>query len=147
MHRNPSDSELRTLLTNARTVAVVGASNNTDRPVYGVMRRLQQVGYRVIPVNPREKEILGERVYASLHDIPEHVDVVDVFRRAEFTPAIAEQAVAIKAGALWLQQGISNEETAAIARAGGLTVVMDLCMAVEHSLLQIPRRQPSPRDT
>jgi predicted CoA-binding protein len=141
MHKNPTDSELKALLTHAKTIAVVGASNNPDRPVHSVMRRLQRVGYQVIPVNPREKDILGEKVYPSLRDIPVHVDIVDVFRRAEATPPIAEDAVAIKAGALWLQQGISNEETAAIARAGGLIVVMDLCLAVEHSMLQIPPKQ------
>jgi predicted CoA-binding protein len=140
MHKNPPDDELKTLLTRAQTIAVVGASNNTDRPVYSVMRRLQRVGYHVIPVNPRETEILGEKVYPSLRDIPVHVDIVDVFRRAEATPPIAEDAVAIKAGALWLQQGISNEESARIAKAGGLTVVMDTCIAVEHSLLQVPAK-------
>jgi uncharacterized protein len=143
MHQNPPDTELKTLLMNATTIAVVGASNNPERPVHSVMRRLQQVGYHVIPVNPRETEILGERVYPSLADIPVHVDIVDVFRRADATPAIAEEAVAIEAGALWLQQGIANEEAARIANAGGLTVVMDTCLAVEHSLLQIPPKKSS----
>ena len=143
MHKNPPDSELKQLLTHATTIAVVGASNNEERPAYGIMRRLQRVGYHVIPVNPREQEILGEKTYASLKDIPVHVDIVDVFRRAEDTPSIAEEAVAIKAGALWLQQGISNEETARIAEAGGLTVVMDACIAVAHSFLQVPPKKPS----
>jgi predicted CoA-binding protein len=89
----------------------------------------------VIPVNPRETEVLGERAYASLRDIPESVDIVDVFRRADFTPAIAEDAVAIGAKVLWLQSGIWNEQAAATAHAAGLTVVMDACIGVLHSLL------------
>lgn len=104
------------------------------------MRRLQQVGYRVVPVNPRETEILGERSYASLADIPHPIDIVDVFRRAEDTPAIADEAVAVGAKALWLQSGIASEEAATRASAGGLAVVMDACIATAHSLLRVPRK-------
>src|ERR1700730_9609250 len=102
-HANPSDRELTQLLTGATTIAIVGASSNPDKASYGIMQKLQQAGYRVIPVNPRETEILGERSFPSLSDIPDHVDIVDVFRRPEDTPQIADQAVAIGAKALWLQ--------------------------------------------
>src|SRR5437016_1311252 len=93
-HQNPSDSELKALLTDASTIAMVGASSNPDKASYGIMQKLQKAGYRVIPVNPRETEILGERAYASLADIPERIDIVDVFRRPEDTPAIADETVA-----------------------------------------------------
>jgi predicted CoA-binding protein len=104
------------------------------------MRKLQHVGYRVIPVNPTETEILGERSYPSLLDVPERIDIVDVFRRAEDTPGIADDAVTIGAKALWLQTGIVNEEAAERAAKGGLTVVMDACIGATHSLLRIPRK-------
>src|SRR6476620_68853 len=120
-HANPSDNTLKQLLTDATTIAMVGASSNPDKASYGIMQKLQNVGYRVIPVNPRESEILGEHSYASLIDIPERVDIVDVFRRAEDTPAIADEAVTIGARALWLQTGIANDDAAARATAGGLT--------------------------
>src|SRR4029450_9890763 len=124
-HSNPSDEELKELLTSAKTIAIVGASSNPDKASYGIMRKLQQSGYRVIPVNPRETEVLGEPSYASLEDVPEKIDIVDVFRRPEDTPSIADDAVKVGAKALWLQTGIANEEAAARARAGGLAVVMD----------------------
>ena len=101
------------------------------------MRRLQQVGYRVIPVNPRETEVLGERSYPSLSDIPVPVDIVDVFRRSEETPPIADEAATIGAKVLWLQSGISSEDAATRAEAGGLTVVMDACIGTAHSLLRV----------
>ncbi|MEQ1896631.1 MAG: CoA-binding protein [Vicinamibacterales bacterium] len=136
----PSDDAIRQLLTDARTIAIVGASSSPDRPSHGIMRKLLSVGYRVIPVNPRETEVLGQKAYASLADIPEPIDIVDVFRRAEDTPPIAEEAVRIHAKALWLQSGIVNEEAAATAAAGGLTVVMDACIGTLHSLLRVPPR-------
>jgi Predicted CoA-binding protein len=139
-HANPSDDQLKALLTNATTIAMVGASSNPDKASHGIMQKLQKVGYKVIPVNPRETEILGERSYASLIDIPERIDIVDVFRRAEDTPAIADDAVTIGAKALWLQTGIVNEDAATRAEAGGLTVVMDLCIGATHSLLRIPTK-------
>ena len=140
-HANPPPEALRDLLTRAQTIAVVGASSNPDRSSNGIMRKLQSVGYRVIPVNPHENEVLGERAYPSLGDIPEKIDIVDVFRRPEYTPAIADAAVRIGAGALWLQQGISNEDAAARAAAGGLTVVMDECIGVAHSILGVPKKK------
>ena len=139
-HTNPGNGELRQLLTSATTIAMVGASGNPDKASHGIMQKLQHVGYRVIPVNPREPEILGERSYPSLLDIPERIDIVDVFRRAEDTPSIADDAVKIGAKALWLQSGISNEETARRAEAGGLRVVMDACIGATHSMLQIPKK-------
>ncbi len=141
MHTNPTDDEIRRLLINANTVAMVGASNNPDRASYGIMHKLQSVGYKVIPVNPRESEVLGEKAYPSLSDIPVPVDIVDVFRRAEDTPPIAEEAVKIGAKALWLQSGIWNEDAAARASAGGLTVVMDACLGTLHALLRVPHKQ------
>ena len=139
-HRNPSDSEVAQLLTEASTIALVGASSNPDRAAYGIMQKLQQVGYRVIPVNPRETEVLGERSYQSLVDIPDPVDIVNVFRRAQDTPPIAGEAVTIGAKALWLQTGIASEEAAARATAGGLTVVMDACIGTAHAVLRIPSK-------
>jgi hypothetical protein len=139
-HSNPSDQELRELLTNATTIAIVGASSNPDKASYGIMQKLQKAGYKVIPVNPRETEILGERSYPSLVDVPERIDIVDVFRRAEDTPAIADEAATIGAKALWLQTGIVSEDAAARAKAAGLTVVMDLCIGATHSLLRVARK-------
>lgn len=147
-HQNPSDEELRRVLVQARTIAVVGASSRPDRPSYGIFGRLLAAGYRVIPVNPNESVVQGEHAYASLRDIPVPVDIVDVFRRPEHTPAVADEAVAIGARfrgdtphpkVLWLQSGIWNEEAAARASAGGLLVVMDECIGVAHSRLRVPR--------
>jgi uncharacterized protein len=137
-HQNPSDDQLRKLLTDARTIAMVGASSSPDRPSHGIMKKMLAAGYHVIPVNPRETEVLGQKAFASLGDIPEKVDIVDVFRRAEDTPPIADEAVAIGAKAIWLQSGISNEDTARRAEAGGIMAIMDACIGVEHSLLRIP---------
>jgi len=139
-HENPSDEELRQILSNASTIAVVGASSKPERSSYGIMQRLQQLGYRVVPVNPHESEVLGERAYASLKDVPIKIDIVDVFRRPEYTPGIADDAVAAGAKVLWLQSGIENEDAAARAKAGGLTVVMNACVATEHAFLRVPRK-------
>ena len=130
--------DLRDLLLSTRTIALVGASPKANRASHGVMAFLLQAGYRVIPVNPLAtgQTILGEQVYANLSDIKETIDLVDVFRRAEDTPAIAQEAVAIGAKALWLQLGIANEQAAAIAMDGGLNVVMDRCTAIEIERLR-----------
>ncbi|MEO8422294.1 MAG: CoA-binding protein [Actinomycetota bacterium] len=126
----PEDRELRALLGDAHTIAVVGLSSSPDRPSNGVAAYLQDHGYRIVPVNPNETEVLGERAYPSLPDIPDdvHVDVVDVFRRAEETPAVARDAVAIGARVLWLQAGIVNEEAYRIASDAGLEVIMGVCI-------------------
>src|SRR5260221_6221260 len=137
-HSNPSDQELKQLLADATTIAIVGASSNPEKSSYGIMRKLQSVGYRVIPVNPREAGVLGERTYASLREIPEHVDIVDVFRRAGDTPPIADEAVAIGAKALLLQPGNPNEDAAARAEKGRLTVVIDAGFGPLRSLLRVP---------
>ena len=135
-----TDEHLVQIYRTARTVAMVGASPNWNRPSYFVMKYLQRKGYRVIPVNPYETEVLGERAYPSLKDVPVKIDIVDVFRRAEFTPAIADDAVAVGAKVLWLQSGIENDDAAARAQAGGLKVVMDACLATVHSYLRVPRK-------
>lgn len=126
----PEDRELRSLLGEAHTIAVVGLSSKTSRPSLGVAEYLQDHGYRIIPVNPRETEVLGERAYATLVDIPAdlHVDVVDVFRRAEDTPAVARDAVTIGAKVLWLQADIVSEEAYRIADDAGLDVIMGVCI-------------------
>jgi predicted CoA-binding protein len=139
-HSNPSDQELKQLLMETSTIAMVGASSNPEKASYGIMKKLQQAGYKVIPVNPREREVLGERSYGSLDEIPEHIDIVDVFRRPEDAPAIADEAVKIGAKALWLQSGISSEDAAARAAAGGLIVVMDECIGATHTLLRVPTK-------
>lgn len=132
---NPSDDRLRALLGEATTIAMVGASGNPERPSHGVMQHLQQAGFRVIPVNPRESTILGETCYAALAAIPVSVDIVDVFRKPEETPGIADEAVSIRAKVLWLQSGIANDDAATRAQAGGLTVVMDACLAATQRRL------------
>ena len=124
----PSDQELRSILGDAKTIAVVGLSSNPEKESYGVARFLQSRGYRIIPVNPNETEVLGEQAYAKLTDVPEKVDVVDVFRRAEDTPLIAREAAEVDAKVLWLQSGIVNEETRRIAEEAGLEVVMGVCI-------------------
>jgi len=126
----PSDAELRSILGDAETIAVVGLSSNPLRDSFEVAEYLQGKGYRIIPVNPKETEVFGEKAYPSLLDVPTDVriDVVDVFRRAALTPPIAEQAVRIGAKVLWLQDGIVNEEARRIAEDAGLTVIMGLCI-------------------
>jgi predicted CoA-binding protein len=121
------------ILHRAKTIAVVGLSPNELRPSHFVGYYLKRHGYRVIPVNPREETILGETSYPSLTDVPEHVDVVDVFRAPEAVPEIAREAVAIGAGALWLQFGVISPEGVKIAEEGGLDVIMDRCIKVEHA--------------
>jgi predicted CoA-binding protein len=123
------------VVTGARSVAVIGASPNPARPSHGVAAYLLRAGLRVYPVNPALTELFGLPAYRRLADVPEPVDVVDVFRRPEFTPDIAAEAVAAGAKALWLQLGVVNEEAARTAAAGGLAVVQDQCLAVEHRRL------------
>lgn len=124
---------IRGIMATARTIAIVGLSPNSLRPSNFVGFYLQRHGYRIVPVNPKEQVILGEQCYPTLSAIPFHVDVVDVFRAAEAVPAIAREAVAIHANALWLQFDVISPEGAALARDGGLAVVMDRCMKVEHA--------------
>ncbi|MGE3767257.1 MAG: CoA-binding protein [Kofleriaceae bacterium] len=140
MHANPSDDELRTILVETKTIAMVGASSNAERASHGIMEQLLAAGYHVIPVNPKETEILGQKAYPSLADIPEKVDVVDVFRKSEDTPAIADEAIAIGAKVLWLQLGVTNEDAAARAKAAGLQVVMDACIGATHRRLHVAKK-------
>ena len=132
-----SDAEMRKILESAKTIAVVGLSENDSRPSNSVGRFLINAGYRVIPVNPNVDDVFDIRAFDSLDDVTEKVDIVNVFRQAEFTPAIARQAVDIGAGTLWLQQGIRNEEAMEIAADGGLHAVEDHCIAVAYRLLQV----------
>ena len=124
---------IQRVLLSAKTIAIVGLSNNPLRASYFVGFYLQRHGYRIIPVNPRESRILGERSYASLREVPVPVDIVDVFRAPDALPAIAADAVAIKAKCLWCQYTVINEQGARIAEKGGLAVVMDRCLKVEHA--------------
>ena len=133
---NPSEAEIRELLENSRTVAVVGLSDDPRRPSYGVARALQRFGFRIFPVNPNLNDpILGEEPYATVEDIPEQVDIVDVFRRSEKVLPAAEGAVSGGAKTLWMQLGVINEEAARLATDNGLTVVMDRCLAVDYPRL------------
>ncbi|MBI5568544.1 MAG: CoA-binding protein [Desulfomonile tiedjei] len=131
----PDDAALLELLGTAKTIAVVGLSANTSKASHQVAKYLQQKGYRIIPVNPATETVLGEKSYPDLRSVPVPVDVVDVFRRSEFTPDIARQAAAIGAKVLWLQLGIRNDEAARIAAEAGLAVVQDACMLQEHARL------------
>jgi predicted CoA-binding protein len=124
---------IQRLLYNAKTVAIVGLSPNELRASYFVGYYLRRHGYRVVPVNPRETEILGEKSFKSLADVPVPIDIVNVFRAPDAVPAIAEEAVKIRVGCLWCQFGVINAEGARIAEAGGVPVVMDRCIKVEHA--------------
>jgi predicted CoA-binding protein len=143
----PSDAELRSILGDAKTVAVVGLSSRPDRYSNEVASFLQSRGYRIVPVNPKETEVLGEPAYPSLLDVPEEVeiDVVDVFRRADQTPPVARQAVARGAKVLWLQDGIVSEEARGIAEQAGLTVIMGVCIKRTARRLEEPGGGPGER--
>ena len=120
------------ILKKYKTIAVVGLSSNAMRPSYGVTEYMQSAGYRIIPVNPNETEVLGEKSYAQLEDVQEKIEIVNVFRRAENVPPVVESAIRIGAKVVWMQLGIENERAAEKARAAGLTVVEDTCIFVEH---------------
>jgi predicted CoA-binding protein len=120
------------ILRAAKTIAVVGLSSHPGRPSFGVSAYMHSAGYRIIPVNPAETEVLGEKSYASLDEVSGPVDIVNIFRRAEFVPDIVDAAIRIGAKCVWMQQGIVHEEAARKARAAGLEVVMDSCILVEH---------------
>ena len=129
------DALLAEIFREARTIAVVGLSHKKFRPSYGVSEYMQSAGFRIIPVNPLESEVLGEKCYASLSDIPEKVDIVDIFRRSEFVPEVVDEAIKIGARWIWMQEGVIHEEAAAKARAAGLGVVMDRCILKDHRRL------------
>jgi len=133
-------SNIASVLRSARTIAVVGLSSKRYRPSHGVAEYMQSSGYRIIPVNPFETEVLGEKTYPELDRVPETVDIVDIFRRSEFVPEIVEAAIRIGARAIWMQEGVVHEEAAAKARAAGLEVVMDRCILKEHRRLLVSSR-------
>ncbi len=128
--------ELRQILADVKTIAVVGLSDKPQRPSYGVASYLQEQGYRIIPVNPNISSVLGEKAYPNLREVPHAVDMVDIFRRPEYVLPIVEDAIAIGAEVVWMQLGIVNQEAAAAAEAAGLTVVMDECTAATHRRLR-----------
>ena len=132
--------DVQRILETTKTIAVVGLSDKPDRDSYQVAAYLQQQGYRIIPVNPRAKEVLGEKAYASLRDVPEPVEVVQIFRRSEEVLPIVEDAIAAGAKVIWMQSGIVNEEAAARAEAAGLKVIMDACMRSAHRTLRASGR-------
>lgn len=135
-----ADNEIRTLLLQARTIAIVGLSPRPERDSHAVARFLQRNGYRIIPVNPHlNSPILGEQPYASLRDVPVQIDIVDIFRRPEYVPDVVEDAIAARAEVIWMQLGIINREAVRQAEAAGLGVVMDRCIAIEHRrLMRVP---------
>jgi len=132
---NASPEEVRQLLTTARTVAVVGLSDKQDRESYRVAAYLQLQGYRIIPVNPAVSSVLGEKAYARLEDVPEKIDIVDIFRRPEAVPPLVDSAIAVGARAVWMQLGIAHNAAADKARAAGLQVIMNKCILIEHRRL------------
>jgi len=132
---SPPDAAIRACLERVKTIAVVGLSPRPDRPSHRIARRLQQWGYRVIPVRPAVTEVLGEKAYARLAEVPDRIDLVDVFRAAREIGPIVEQCIALGIPAIWIQQGIVNEAAAVRARDAGLFVVMDRCIAVEYRRL------------
>jgi predicted CoA-binding protein len=131
----PSDQQIKDLLSNAHTIAVVGLSSSRFRASYGVSQYMQSAGYRIIPVNPNEQQVLGEKAYARLEDIPQKIDVVDVFRRSEFVPEVVDAAIRMGARAIWMQEGVADEAAAQRAREAGLFVIMDSCILKEHRRL------------
>ncbi len=131
LNRADGDVAIADLLASSKTIAIVGLSSKPFRPSFGVAQYLQSAGFRIIPVNPHELAILAEKCYARLEDIPEKIDIVDIFRRSELVPEVVEAAIRIGARAIWMQEGVVNEPSAEIARRAGLFVVMDLCIAKE----------------
>jgi predicted CoA-binding protein len=130
--KNPDASEIKALLQRVKTIAVVGLSPKPDRPSFGVSQTMQRFGYRIVPVRPAVNEVLGEKAYASLADIPFPVDLVNVFRESAAIPGIVDECLAINAPAIWIQEGIVHDAAAEKARAAGLTVVMDRCIYKDY---------------
>ena len=124
--------QISDLLKSSKNIAVVGLSSSPMRPSYGVAAYLQTQGFRILPVNPEIKGALGEKAYPSLRDVPEKIDLVDIFRRSEFVPEIVDQAIELRVPAIWMQEGVIHEQAAKKARAAGIFVVMDRCILKEH---------------
>jgi uncharacterized protein len=135
--RNPANEQIRDLLVRARTIAVVGLSPRPERPSHRIAQRLKSWGYRVVPVRPALSEVLGEKAYSRLADVPGRIDLVNVFRAAEQVGPIVEQCIALSLPAIWIQEGIVNEPAAEHARAAGMVVVMDRCILVEYRRLMV----------
>jgi predicted CoA-binding protein len=135
MFENPNSEQIRALLSGAKTIAVVGLSPNPERPSHRIARRLQQWGYRVVPVRPGVAAVLGEKAYVRLADVPEKIDVVNVFRAADQIDRVVDDCIALGVPALWIQEGIVNEPAAGRAFAAGIKVVMDRCISVEYRRL------------
>lgn len=135
MSTNPDDKTIKNLLSEAKTVAVVGLSNKPHRDSYRVADYMQKQGYRIIPVNPRLKEVLGEKCYSDLLSVTEKVDIVNIFRRSEDVPDVVQEAISIMPRAIWMQLDIVNDEAAEMAVKRNITVIMDRCIKVEHSRL------------
>jgi hypothetical protein len=127
------EDPIQNILERGKVLAVVGLSSKPHRPSYGVTRYMQLAGYHIIPVNPNEEKVLGEKSYARLEDVPVQVDVVNIFRRSEYVPAIVESAIAVGAWAVWMQEGVIHQQAAERAREAGLQVVMDRCLLKEHA--------------
>lgn len=123
------------ILRQSRTIAVVGLSSDPFRPSHGVAQYMQSAGYRIIPVNPNKTEVLGEKAYASLEEVPEKIDIVDIFRRSEFVPPVVESAIQVGAKAVWMQEGVIHQQAARRAQESGIAVVMDRCILKEHRRL------------
>ena len=136
--KNPDEKEIADILHRARTVAVVGISHKPDRDSHKVAKYLQEHGYKIIPVNPKYTEVLGEVCYPDLKSVPEHIDIVDIFRNVEAIPGIVDEAVAAGAGCVWMQLGLTHNEAAGKARCAGLSVVMNRCTKIEHSRITRP---------
>jgi uncharacterized protein len=132
MAANPQAGPITALLKNSKTIAVVGLSNDPWRASHGVSAYMQSVGYRIIPVNPHITSSLGERAYASLLDVPEKIDIVNIFRRQEFVEEVVDQAIQLKVPAIWMQEDVIHEKAAEKARQAGIFVAMDLCLLKEH---------------
>ncbi len=128
----PLTDPITELLKRAKTIAVVGLSNNPLRPSHGVSAYMQSQGYRIVPVNPNIESCLGEKAYASLLDVPEQIDIVDIFRRPEFVEEVVDRAIQLKVPAIWMQEGVVHEKAAENARKAGIFVVMDRCILKEH---------------
>ena len=135
MFANPDDAQISSLLKNSTTIAVVGISGNPERDSYKVAKYLQKQGYKIIPINPAIKEVLGEKAYSSLTHVSIPVDIVDVFRRSEKVPEVIKEALRAKPKAIWLQLGVVNEEASKQAIEKGLIVIMDRCIKIEHNRL------------
>ena len=127
---------LEKILRQAETIAVVGLSNHTERPAYDVARYLQRNGYRIIPVNPHEIEVLGEKAFPDLLSVPQRIDIVDIFRRPEFVPEIVQQAIARNAKVVWMQPGAENYDAAEQAEQAGLVAIVGMCLRVQHKHAQ-----------